>query len=211
LSNPETHDRVLHTTNHYRNEGIMNLSDSTISNVLAYLWDSEGCDYADEYGEPGYGRHDLRGVVVGNFDPFMKRYPRIMEALEASGVEFEYYDEWAVVDGKAYRTAPDSYGWLPSILLGNGEFLTAEDGIEAWIEEVVNTPTRALYGNVWSEDDMIAAGFVRFGGEFATGWHAGQDDDPTEVLAQASETYNEVVLRIDYSGQWDTHWQAWVR
>ena len=83
-------------------------------------------------------------------------------ALEALGVELEWSDEWVVQSdnaSKCYRTTGDSYGWQSSILwTDGGDFLTPDDDIDAWIEEVKDNPQRCLASRVWSVGDLASAG-----------------------------------------------------
>ncbi len=160
-------------------------------------------DYADEYGEPGY--HSEGMVILGDYwchcdkGPDKDKegsklhgmefhYPRLFAALEEQGHELEWYDEWITTHEnsptKAYRTTADSYSWQSSILWCDGDFLTPDDGIEAWIEETVNDPHRCISSAVWSKQDIEAQGFREYQCGLENGWHPGQTDDPEVISKQ---------------------------
>ena len=194
-------------------------------------------DVANEYGEPGYGNHYTTGVLVGDWwcrcgevlkedgsrelHDLAHHYPRTFAALEESGWEMEWEDEWVVTyDGqtsRAYRTQPDSYSWQSSVMLTEGgEYLTPEDDVEEWVAEVVDEPHRALTSRVWSVGDLERAGFrVWDDGElYESGWHPGQTDDPEEITRRIRETLGddvEIVFHIAGVGQFDVTFRAMVR
>lgn len=210
----------------------MILSNRTISDLCyRFCW-----DWASEYGEPGYGTFssaDVRAVILGDYwlhgadktsdklQSFEDRWPRVWQALEESGVCFEWYDEW-VIDherSKAYRYRPDCYTWQPSVIhTDNGDLLTPDDDIEDWIDWAKNKPTRALVRSVHREADLNAAGFYVCRqletSEFENGWNPGQDDNPTDVTEQIRAIHRDtvdIVFHISGVGQWDVRFQAYIR
>lgn len=225
----------------------MEMSYDTIRRVLTpYMDDGTIIDWADEYGEPGYDLP--RGattpmVLVGDWwcrcgrvledDPHnpgetraalhdvCSHHPRVWNQLEEQGVELVWHDEWIVTyDGssRAYRTTADSYSWQSSILWTDGDFLTPEDGIDAWLEEVANDPRRALPSHVWSADQLAAAGFVQWEPDdphtYESGWHPGQTDDPEEITRAIRGQLGddvEIVFYLDGVGQFDVRFSAYTR
>jgi hypothetical protein len=161
-------------------------------------------DYCDDYGEPGYSKDNENGFIIfGNMwcqdkncsytetypDGRKKlhtvefHYPHLMKQMEEQGIEFQRYDEW-LVDGngsKAYRTTSDSYHWQSSILWTNGDYLTPEDDISDWVDEVVNNPRRCLPSHVWSDAQLNELGFEEYKCGFENGWHEGMNDDPVKI------------------------------
>lgn len=139
-------------------------------------------DWADDYGEPGYGFPygvTTPMVLVGDFwcrcdDPrfidqetgkknlhdMSAHHPRVWAQLESQGVECQWCDEWVVVwedCSRAYRTQPDSYSWLPSAILDGEscEWLTIRDDAATWIEWAENQETRAIPSNVMRKVDGL--------------------------------------------------------
>lgn len=182
-------------------------------------------DYADEYGEPGYSfpyGASTPMILLADWNRIGTRHPRVFAQLESQGVEMVWCDEW-VVDhegaSKAYRTQADSYSWQSSILWTDGDFLTPDDGIDAWIEEVVDNSRRCLPSNVWSASELTAAGFVQWMPDdpqrYESGWHAGQTDDPANVTREIRETAGyasaEIVFLLDESSQFYVGFSAWTR
>lgn len=193
-------------------------------------------DYANEYGEPGYGSslNPETAVVLGNYwcnDPGCRHatglhdisahHPRLFQYLEDAGIQFEWHDEWAVVRdsdsvSRAYRIRPDSYSWQASVLYSEsvGDYLTPYNDIEDWIHEVVNNPNRAIPSVVWSEADLINAGFTRYECGYESGWHPGQTDDPHEITRAIRDEYGpetDIVFLIEGTGQFDVQFCAFIR
>ena len=208
----------------------MQLSDKS----LYELCDRFDWQYASFYGEPGYEQSYLtqqRAVILGDYwlrgddktiddlQHFEQRWPRIWQALEESGVSFEWYDEWTIDydHSKAYRTQADSYGWQTSIVwTDDGELITPDDDIQCWIDWAVDNPERCLMSRIHSSADLIAAGFTKWPDDdtfFENGWHPGQTDNPKDILQRIKDHDDElqVVFHIDSVGQWDVRFTAYTR
>jgi len=196
------------------------------------LCERYGWRFAQEYGEPGYGSSTTTGVILGNYwcrcDRVLKddgtpnlhgvdlHYPRIFAALEDAGIELEWEDEWIEDEaGRAWRTQADSYSWQSSILFTEyGDILTPHDGLDAWLEEVVDNPRRALSGHVWSVGDLEEARFSAWNGTYENGWHPGQTDDPEAITREIRDALGddvEIVFYIGSVGQFDIAFTAWTR
>lgn len=219
----------------------MELSYDTIRGVLDKVL-GENYEYAHEYGEPGYdfprlaetpifvmahwwcrcGKHPHTGrteawrqdrvVQPGDLHGVEEHHPRIFRQMESQGVEMVFYDEWTIVNDKAYRTQADSYSWQSSILMTEyGEYLTPDDGIEAWIELVVNDPKKCL--TYWSGSDMIEAGWEKWNGRFESGWHPGQNANPKQITAdiQAEHDDVDIVFLLDENSQFYVGFSAWFK
>lgn len=182
-------------------------------------------DYADEYGEPGYSfpyGATTPMILLADWNNIGARHPRVWAQLESQGVQCEWSDEWTVTHdngSRAYRVQPDSYSWQSSILYTeDGEILTPEDDIDAWIAEVVDNPRACLPSNVWSATELAAAGFVQWMPDdpqtYESGWHPGQTDDPEEITREIREELGdsaEVVFYLGAVGQFDCRFSAWTR
>lgn len=192
-------------------------------------------DYADQYGEPGYST-DKSFIVLGTYwcqdrspdhvsefgtcHSIEVHYPRLMAKLDEVA-ELEWYDEWIVANesspSMAYRTTGDSYSWQSSILWTDGDFLTPEDDITLWIDEVVNNPQRCLPSHVWSDDQLGEQGFAEYQCGFESGWHPGQTDNPVEIdrliRAEYAEKGSEVdvLFKLSHVGQFDIGFCVFVR
>lgn len=198
-------------------------------------------DVVTDYAEPGY-RTSNGVIVLGNFNdkrptygwqvrqldgtPYRTQPPlakwmtipsRLARVLEAAGADLEWSDEWVRCGdcGRIFRTQPNSYSWTM-----NGAY--SEDGCdyycadclvsdpESLIEEYVNDATRALTFDV----DLSALGFEQENGTYENGWHPGQEDNPTEILARIlkfAPEGTEVVFTIAEQSQFYLKFQAWVR
>lgn len=200
-------------------------------------------DYAGAYGEPGYDTSGTTPLVVlGDFwcncgkvlhgddsgwpehmrgKPAIHDHahhrPRLWDQLNAQGVEFEWHDEWAIdsENDKAYRTSGDSYSWQPSfVYTDGGDMLTGDNDLDVWVEWATESPGRALPSRVWRAVDVIEAGFVKHNGQFESGWHPGQDDEPGAIADAIRDEHGEdidVVFLLDGVGQFDVQFSAYYR
>lgn len=180
---------------------------------------------ASEYGEPGYSLpEDKTLILFANWNYVPEEIVRLLEET----CELHYSDEW-VVDyaysrPKAWRTKPDSYGWMCSIRYHNGELLTTDDGPERWAEYLVENPEGLAHPSV----DLESIGFLPCGKVYESGWHRGQDDDPAKVRAALREALSaklgldpgldpgsdkelQIVFRLVDVGQFDIRWEALYR
>lgn len=200
-----------------------------LSNEFIYnLADREGWQVAGQYGEPGYGNLNTSLIILGNFwrrvdgqlKDYFHKYPRIGRQLEAQGVELEWEDEWVVdyYNDKAYRCQPDSYGWAPSFAFTEGgDILTPDDDIEAWIEYARNNVRVAITTRQVPNVERLleAAGWTRRpeDGDFANGWHPGQDDVPADIDAALRAEHGDidVLFVVTGVGQFDIHFAAFFK
>lgn len=227
-----------------------------VAEFLQRVYDYENREFeiADEYGEPGYkAEGDLAMIVIADhwcpcgkltihhetYDSqlhgYEHHYPKAFAMLERRGVEFVFYDEWAIIDTQredppgsgnwpyvrlAYRTTGDSYSWQPSIIWSDedGEWLSPHVDLDTWLEWAINDPRRCLPSIVWGHEALEGAGFERYNeqrnGYFENGWHPHQTDDPKKIYAVMRERYGEeaeIVFLLDNTGQFDIGFSAWVR
>lgn len=200
----------------------MKLSDETSWNIVRrWMEDNTLTDYADGYGEPGYGFiQQPEAVLIGDLHELERRWPKIVEQLTYQGFEFEFYDEWIVEHNhsRAYRTSPSSYLWQPSFVIVDGELLTIDDDLTEWIEwatERVDEPV-AIPGHIVSGKALEDEGFTLWG-EGENGFHEGMNDNPTDQYDQVREQYGngvgelEILFRMDDVGQFHMRYQCWYR
>jgi hypothetical protein len=205
----------------------------TIESVLEYLdavfgpADEGNYAYAGSYGEPGYSNAIApeRLVVLadywcrcdpGNLHDYASHHPKTFEALEDSGVQFEWYDEWLIDHNsdKAYRTQPDSYSWQPSWVDGDGELVTIDDDIDVWIDYALNDKNRAILSSAYSGQDIEKAGFTKFNDHsYESGWHEGQTDTPEKAVERlyAEKENVEFVFGFDENSQFYVRFSLYYR
>jgi len=215
----------------------------TTQSVIDYLEAvlPEMTDYAGTYGEPGYSLDETAAtplIVLGSYwcrcgdpkfgEPYRDgsaslhgieaHYPRTFARLEEQGVELHWYDEWTVDhdnDGKAYRTTSDSYFWKPSLLVtDSGDYLTPDDDLDSWLEYMMNEPQRCIPGHIYNGADLEAAGFVKYNGQFESGWHPGQDADPEAITAEIHKWHGpdvDIVFLLDETSQFYIEFSAYHR
>jgi hypothetical protein len=150
--------------------------------------------------------------------------------LNDSGIEHEgaenelgdygFNDEYTMC-GCCYtylKTTPDYYGWQPKfVTIGTSytEYLCldcAKDHKEQYIEERLNNADNAIRLNFIDENDLQELGFKRYNEHsFESGYHAGMDDEPKEILEKLKPHYNEILFTIDETSQFYMKFSAWVR
>lgn len=200
------------------------------NNTLTALYNRGNLtDSASEYGEPGYST-DKNAVLLGTYwcenyrcplrqtegtHSIEAHYPRIMRKLEEA-YELEWYDEWTVVDDKAYRTSPDSYSWTSSIqYTDDGEYLTPESPADEWVEWAKNDPSRAIC-NYPTADQLAELGFTEHECGLQSGWHPGQTDNPKVVARNLVEMHLmghdfDYLFRISEQSQFYTVFAVYVK
>jgi hypothetical protein len=192
----------------------------------------EGChDYASEYGEPRYSANGP--VLLGDWWCERKNcgyptredgtreihgmehhYPRVFAALAEAGAELGWYDEWTVIDDRAYRTTADSYRWQPSIVWNEdeSEWLVNGEDPDAWIDWAVNDSRRCLLADSVSASALSERGFVERECGYYNGWHEGMDDDPAAILAAIQRAANvDVLFLLAESSQFYVRFCVYVR
>jgi len=169
------------------------------------------CEWADEYGEPGYGPAE-KGILLCNWNHIPKA---LHDRLEAQGFELEWSDEWAVDYSrspcKAYRTQPDSHGWECRLRMTDGDYLFPDDDPEDWIADALNENNRPL-PSWFDEAALTAAGFALLDGEDKeVGFHPGQDETPEKFTPAITARGDDFVLQVTDRGQFDVRYRIWIR
>lgn len=167
--------------------------------------------YAPEYAEgEGYGDAPERGILFGNWNYFSRD---VTDLLEKVGYAIEWNDEWTTCDGcgKALRTSPDSYSWQPGYLreADSCETYCHECAdIESVLESYEDQPTRALNDHI----DPGEYGYRKLEGDFESGWHPGQNDNPQEIYDRlVALGHKRLLFVIDGVGQFDIGFSIWEK
>lgn len=178
--------------------------------------------FAPDYAEPGYNTPE-KGIIFGNWNPvcgfdkpkeYQKRDPisKLARVLEYAGCELVWEDEWTTCGdcGKAVRTQPDCYSWTPYYKIVNECELVCLDCLdpENYLESIEDDATKACPPE-WNPEQY---GYVKHNGDFETGFHPGQNDNPGTILkAMHAAGMRRVVFRIRGKGQFDITWQAYFK
>lgn len=171
---------------------------------------SKPCDYAEKNPDARYPNGEAK------IHSMEYHYPRLFAAMEEQGIEFGWDDEWIVSHesspSKAYRTQADSYSWQSSILWTDGDFLTPDDDIQDWIDEVVNDPHRALPKHVWSDADLAELGWEEHECGFKNGWY-GREDNPEKISEQIRKYEGDVdiLFKLSYVAQFDLGFCVFIK
>lgn len=190
----------------------MNMQEKVVQNALQSNGD---LDWASEYGEPGYTAGE-NGILFDNWNELRKSHPLFMRWLEEN-YSIEWCDEWYIDyehGAKAWRTCADSYSWICQIKFCDGYVLTPDDDIDEWIDECKNDEISVLPDWI-TPYDLAERGFNIFNGIYESGFNPGQNDNPKDVIEAIESTYGslayDVVFRIESTGQFDVHFQAFIR
>lgn len=186
-------------------------NEAKIKSALAYLAEKHCADFAQTYGEPGYSDPE-RGIIKANWNNIPSG---LADWLERCGYSLEWSDEWEFIDNKAWRSSPDSYSWESQIMLtDDGEWLTPDDDVSAWVDECAMTdkgqPAKCLPSRI-SAAELTECGFKLFAGELEHGFHPGQTDNPAELARQAfGQGAQRVVLRKVENSQFYCRFECWA-
>lgn len=193
----------------------MYITEKRTQTILNGLQDKHCLESCSKYGELGYTNPE-KGILFANWNDISKP---LQDYLEESGFELEWSDEWYIDydNDKAWRTSPDSYGWICALGYGDGYVLTPDDDISEWLElcEITdhNQPIRALPDFI-TQDNLSEQGYVQHNGRFESGFHHGQNDDPSVIskdLFDSIDDIESVVFRISNAGQFDIHFEAFYK
>lgn len=143
------------------------------------------------------------------------KYYDIMES--ALGCEWGFSDEYTTCSdcGNVIRTEPDSYHWQPDFYIGDGFiacnncFNDEEDYQEAYIEDHINNPNKAVNG-LMTEEQIEALGFEKLDEEYQNGWY-NRNDDPKQIYDALSDRFSEILFFIDGVGQFHIDFGVFVR
>ena len=184
----------------------------TVQEALDWLAEQRDAEFATHYGEPGY-TDPPKGIVFANWNNVDQE---VLDLLDAEGYETEWSDEWVIDynNDKAYRSSPDSYQWECQFIVGDGEYISPDDGAQAFIDELSQDHHNARWGCLpsWvTEADLHEAGYTLHKDELESGWHQGQTDDPESWAKQCFDDGAErVVFRKTENSQFYVVFECWV-
>lgn len=168
---------------------------------------------ADKYIEPGYDQPS-GPILLANWNNYTHEQ---MEDLEALGCALEWSDEWLVdYDSSGIvRTSPDSYSWEPSYAIYDGEVLTIEDSVEAWVEcfGITDYMQSESITPIPSSFNLKELGFLLYNDEpYQSGLHIGMNDDPHSILKELFEKFpNATVLFQRSNSQFYTEFEVYYQ
>lgn len=174
------------------------------------------------YVEPGYDNPESGVIALGNWNS-VTRYTnaevvtvddtpaRVARCLEKVDVELEWNDEWVECDRcfGVFRTQPDSYSWLMSGVITDGEAVCREciDPEEhfADLEGDTNKCNTVPSLNPGEHDYLLIQD------EFEHGMHEGQASSPAVIgKLIASIGVERFLFNLDSKGQFDIRFSAWL-
>jgi hypothetical protein len=169
----------------------------------------EDLTFSHEYAEGGYTQPE-KGILFANWNYFARDLDRI---LERYGYEVEWSDEWTTCSecNRALRTTADCYFWQPSYGEMEGDILCIDcltKDAESYLESLEDNPRTAL--NI-RQIDPAAYGYMKLEGEFESGFHPGQTDDPKKIYARLCDTHPRLLFRIDEVSQFYTVFSVWQK
>lgn len=109
--------------------------ETILSRAMEIGADNGAIQWFEGYAEPGYD-DTPHGVCVANWNDFEE----LGNQLESAGIATEWCDEWTecATCNKIIREQPDSYGWLPFLLIDGNEIICLKCFREEHCERVAN-------------------------------------------------------------------------
>lgn len=185
-------------------------------------WADRNNKYIDYYhGIAELGYTDKQMICSNWNPPEMKKISKWVESY-FDDLEIDWSDEWMSCSecGKAIRSQPDSYGWLPSYLWTSDCSICCvecfEDCQDDIIQEYTNQTNKAITPEFYPI--LEKQGFICYSPDeyckcFETGFHPGQNDDPKKVAKEIkTELPNyDYIFKLDSAGQFDIQWSVFLR
>lgn len=166
---------------------------------------TQGCS------ELGY---DDKPVILANWNHVPDK---LFDLLEKYGYSCEWEDQWIECGNcyKAFRSSPDSYGWEMFGYIGDG-FAVCGNCIdwEEYLEGMENNPRKAVTCSLFYKfSDEITSRYTLVKGEFESGLHEGQNDNPSKILAGLLEKNpaGRYLFVIDGQGQFDIEFSVYEK
>jgi len=195
-----------------------------IQKLLDYaeLFDSHIQLVDDGCAEPG---HDDKPVALANWNEQTHWngeqhivdndiMPRIAKLLEKLGYVIEWGDEWFTCEGcyKAIRSQGDSYHWIPSYWYSDGCGVYCHECVKSnpvgYLEELSGNHNRCETLGI----PLDKYGYRLYGGNYATGWHPGQDADPSEIAKELREQgIADFIFALDENSQFYCTFSVWIK
>ena len=151
-----------------------------------------------------------KGILVADWNYF----PRGVDTLlERYGFELDWEDTSTSCDecGKHIHTQPGYYGDTPYYWMDgdNGGIICHEcTDAEEYLEYCEDAPERCV--NLRGIDPA-EHNYVKIEGDFESGLHPGQTDNPQAIYKRLSEKYDHIIFVIDDVGQFDARFSVWRR
>jgi len=145
--------------------------------------------------EPGY---DDKPVLLGNWNHVPNR---VFDRLERLGYACEWFDDWASCSkcGKVVRTSPNCWQWQPAYAIVDHDLLCLDciDPVE-YYASIENDPNHAATVEIAYRYPPEDYGYRLVIDNLESGFHPGQNDDPTSILQSQPPSQYLFVL----TGQW---------
>lgn len=205
---------------------LMPLLDQQVSMLMDRVGDIRT---VDRYVEPGYSLDDDKAMILfGDWNGFSQWNQELRQFIAVEPVntvflelvkrlgdvcELEWGDEWANCHecGGAFRTEPDSYGWLRSFIDHDGDHIChecIEKDPERYLDWWVGDHRKAITNRMINPEDF---GFVRLKDQCEHGFHRGQDASPEKMAdVMRSRGVKRFLFTIDGAGQFDITFSLWV-
>ena len=182
-------------------ENNIKLPYDNIDDNVDYLIDESIIEYAREYGEHGYDNSDVKkGVLIANWNEFSQDF---IDELEANGYNLEWFDEWTVIDGKAYRTYSDDPMWIEEFMNVDGELVPIAEDVEYALE--VKAKEKGVLPH-WVNPEKY--GYKKVG-EIEYGYS--YDNNHEEDFKEFENKYKEFVLIKECATPFDVKYSVWAK
>lgn len=177
-------------------------------------------DWFDKYADPR--RDSGKGVLTANWNEFPRKGDheynwgkgrKFQDLLEKMGYQIEWSDQTTRCDHcyGCITTDADYYGDTAHYaILGECdavcEHCIRTDFAEEYLEGLENNHRGAV--NI-SGINPAEHGYELVEGEFESGFHPGQTDNPRAIFERLREKYDRLLFVIDGAGQFDVRFSIW--
>lgn len=183
----------------------------TLNKILENITDENQGNFVG----PHYDNNEIIVFVMHGWTPWLQEgntFNRVYELCEQAGIDFRFDDEIISDEhGRAHEQNPGYNGQVKTWIIINECEVMAEDEVNDNLEEYTewltnNSNTADLWGI-----DFSSLGYEKHSGQYESGFHPGQNDNPETIQAELLKTYDSVIWSIDNTGQFDIGFSAWVK
>ncbi len=223
---PASNHKLERMTPHRIIEHALNCAD--LSSAEHDRLESMSFYHADNMVEPGYSTCH-RWYTLGNYNPpsgwssvpgknkmesrTSDSFTRAIDALERVS-ECYWDDEWITCSecNGLMRTSSNGYDWTQYFHHFDGCADICFDCLDhaEYLEDIQDNPRTCVLPGL--DLDPCDHGFEPYNGQYETGWHPGQNDNPDEIAKHVmSLGYAHYVFALDDVGQFDAHYRIYVK
>lgn len=168
------------------------------------------------FAGPHYEDSDKMVFVVYTWFKWLEEkdnFNRVYDLCEQAGIDFRFQDEIIEDEqGRAHEINPGYHGQVATwAWCSSGDGIWTQDEVEENLEGYAESLENCSHiADKWGID-FTPLGYEKHSGQYESGFHPGQNDDPGTIQDELLKTYDSVIWSIDNTGQFDIGFSAWVK